>query len=116
MLRERGRAETSLTDAVKRRFGIGAAADTVEEIRADVFDGVELPPDVEAKLDEAADAARGGDDLAGAEAVRSTFGSVCDREYPDAVEVGEGRRSRCLRHGDDYRPPDEVIRERGGAR
>jgi peptide/nickel transport system ATP-binding protein len=115
VLRERARAESSLTESVKRRLGIGQGADSVGEIRADLFEGLEVPATVETELDAAADTAGGGDDLAGAEAIRSTFGSVCDREHPDpydvSTEAGE-RFSRCLRHDDEFREPEPVIQER----
>lgn len=110
VLRERARRDESLGDVVKRRLGIGDY-ETVDDAMDDLFGEMELPTDVREILEEAAETARKGANREAASTLRDAFGSVCDEEFPDAIESGE-QLSRCVRHEEGYEEPAAVIDRR----
>ncbi|MFB6127477.1 MAG: oligopeptide/dipeptide ABC transporter ATP-binding protein [Halolamina sp.] len=71
-----------------------------------------MSDDASAVVFDAVDRARRGDDAAAMELLRTEFGSVCDETEPEPREVGDGRRSRCVRHDDGYDEPAPVIAKR----
>nr|WP_284033238.1 oligopeptide/dipeptide ABC transporter ATP-binding protein [Halobaculum sp. DT31] len=123
VLRERAALDTGVTDRLRRRLGLGTDADDIDEVVADLFgwhpdegastdgDGP-LSPDARSAVGDAVEFARRGDDEAAASVLREAFGSVCNRERPDAHVVDDGRTSACVRHGDGYESPTAVIDDR----
>jgi peptide/nickel transport system ATP-binding protein len=119
LLRERARRGDSAVETVVRRLGLGSD-ETVETIRAELFDAVTLPEAVEADVARAAELAAEGRPGDANEHLRETLGSVCDREKPVDTSVGEGRRSRCFRNREEYDDTGAVLdrraTERGASR
>jgi len=130
VFRERANAETGLTEQVKRRLGLAADADDIDEVVADLFgwrpeDGATaegvgpdeplLSGDARAAVEEAVDAARRGNDEDATAILTETFGSVCDERRPDRHAVDDaGRISACVRHDEDYESPGSVMTRRYG--
>ncbi|AEN06296.1 oligopeptide/dipeptide ABC transporter, ATPase subunit [halophilic archaeon DL31] len=126
VLRARANQEFSLLKELKKRLGL-EDAETVDELLVSLFEGativdqgrVDLPLGEEeaAIVREAADLARQGENAEASARITEAFGSVCSEEHPEAVDVGDGRQSRCLRHGEEYDSPSAVIdqRYRGGS-
>ncbi|MFB6198671.1 MAG: ABC transporter ATP-binding protein [Halobacteriaceae archaeon] len=113
VLRERSRADRTLREQAKRALGFDIDEESVDELMDDLFGDVDVADDAKERIENAADLARGGEDEEAAEVMFNEFGSVCDEEYPDPYETGHGQ-SRCLRHQDEYRSPQEVIESRRG--
>jgi len=130
VFRERANAETGLTEQVKRRLGLAAGADDIDEVVADLFgwrpeDGATpesigpdeplLSGDARAAVEEAVDAARRGNDGEATAILTETFGSVCDERRPDRHAVDDaGRISACVRHDEEYESPGSVMTRRYG--
>ncbi len=130
VFRERANAETGLTELVKRRLGLAAGADDIDEVVADLFgwhpdggaaaEGVGpdeplLSGDARAAVEAAVDAARRGNDREATAILAETFGSVCDERRPDRHAVDDaGRVSACVRHGEEYESPGPVMARRYG--
>ncbi|WP_049922950.1 ABC transporter ATP-binding protein [Halopiger djelfimassiliensis] len=126
VLRERQRAERSITDRIRELLGKETRFGTIDEIYDELFGEYDLPPEVESVLEEVADHVRKNDETTALEIIDDEFGSICDGCEPgtgsgaeaDPVEPeyhvvsDSGRRSLCHRHGDEYREPDEVLDER----
>ncbi|MBP1986589.1 ABC transporter ATP-binding protein [Halolamina salifodinae] len=119
VFRARANAEKGLITVVKERLGIQEVS-TVDELLLELFDSEEtpegislhMPDDAAAVVYEAAEMARAGDEDGAATRLDDAFGSVCTEEHPKAADVGDGRRSRCLRHREEYTDPDAVIEQR----
>jgi peptide/nickel transport system ATP-binding protein len=111
VLRERARADRSFVEQVGSWLGL-SVGDDVDDIRTELFDGVDLPTDVETAVEVATDDARRGDDRTAAERLRTALDSPCDRGELDDYDVGPDHVSRCLRHESAYRDTDEVLDER----
>ena len=111
VFRSRANAELGVVDRVKQLLGRSPQGD-VDEIRGDLFGDVSLSSSASSALDEAFDRARSGDDTGAAEVIRREFGSVCNQEFPEPHDVGEGRTSRCVRHQAEYDDPATVIERR----
>ena len=127
VLRERHRADRTLTERLRELLGRETRFGTIDEIYDELFAEHDLPPAVETVLDEAADLARESDEEAALELLTDEFGSVCDGCSPDAaggesdpirpeyhVVSESGRQSLCHRHGDDYEEPKTVLEDRHG--
>nr|WP_225917850.1 oligopeptide/dipeptide ABC transporter ATP-binding protein [Halobaculum rubrum] len=128
VFRERANAETGLTEQVRRRLGLTAAADDIDDVVADLFgwrpgdgettegDGPDEPllsGDARTAVEDAVDAARRGNDGEATAILTGTFGSVCDERRPDRHVVDDdGRVSACVRHEDAYESPDAVMARR----
>jgi peptide/nickel transport system ATP-binding protein len=111
VFRSRAHADESLVERVKVLLGRSVEGD-IDEIYADLFEDVTLTDQAATAIEGALDDARVGDDEGAAATIREEFGSVCNEEYPDANDVGEGRFSRCVRHRDEYEDPGPVIERR----
>jgi peptide/nickel transport system ATP-binding protein len=106
VLRERARADRSLSERLKRRFGL-AGGENVAEIEAAVFEGVELPDGAADKIERATERAADGDPAGAADTLVEAFGGVCDAEAPEVHQVGTGERtSLCHRHAGEYDDPE----------
>ena len=110
ILRERERAERSVTDRIRSLLGRDDALDTVDEVYAELFDDLDIPDDAELVLDDVAASARQNDEAHALDVLDEAFGGVCESEAPDAHAVGDaGRKSLCHRHAPEYRDPNTVI-------
>ena len=111
VLRARSQADEGLIERLRAAIGQSVGED-VAQTAADLFEDIQLD-DAESVIDEAVDAARGGDDADAAALLREEFGSVCNEEHPDRHVVDDdGRFSRCVRHEEEYDAPEEVIQRR----
>ncbi|WP_277552558.1 ABC transporter ATP-binding protein [Halobaculum limi] len=124
VFRERANAETGLTERLKRSLGLATDANDIDEVVADLFDvepGAEatddgmLSSEARTAVEDAVQFARKGEDEEAAAVLREAFGSVCNRERPEAHVVdADGRISACVRHTEEYDAPTAVIDERYG--
>lgn len=111
ILRQRERADESLTRSLKRRLGIVDTKRTPQRIVDDEFAHVDFPPDVAETVHDAAQQAETSPEAA-LELLNSEFGSVCDQESITAHSIGtNGRESHCLRHQEQYSSPDAELRQ-----
>jgi len=109
VLRERARADRSLSERLKRRLGL-AGGENVEEIEAAVFEAVDLPDDAASEVQRATERAAGGDPADAADSLVEAFGGVCDGDPPDVHELGTGdRTSLCHRHDGAHDDPDDAL-------
>ena len=110
VLRERSRAEPSLSDRVRKLLGRETIQSGMNETLAELFGELDVPVSVMDHLREAADYAENGDEDAARSYLREEFGSVCDSERPDQLGVGDrGRMSLCHRHEERYDEPAAVF-------
>ncbi len=106
VLRERARADRSLSERLKRRLGL-AGGENLDEIEAAVFEGVSLPEDAADEVGRATERAAGGDPAGAAAHLGDVFGGVCDTDPPEAHRLGTGERtSLCHRHAGEYDDPE----------
>ena len=111
VLRARAQADQSVLDRLKAALGASVGED-IAETADELFGDAELGS-AQSVIDEAVEAAQGGDDWDAAGLVQEAFGSVCNEEVPDEHVVdSDGRFSRCVRHKDEYDAPDVVIERR----
>ena len=115
ILRERARADRSLTERAKELLGMETRFSAVEEIRREVFGDVAVSEAVTTHLDRAIAYANEGDERAAREHLREEFGGECDTERPTHHEVGDGERiSLCHRHKSEYESPPAFFEGRTG--
>jgi peptide/nickel transport system ATP-binding protein len=109
VIRERSRAERSLSDRARGLLGMETRYSSIEEIRAEVFGGVNVPSKVEKHIDEVADYVRAGKESEARRYLFEEFGSECDFERPDLHDVeGVESISLCHRHKADHEEPVTV--------
>ncbi|WP_254536666.1 ABC transporter ATP-binding protein [Halomarina litorea] len=107
ILRERERAEKSVTERAKAVLGMETRFSDIDEVRHEVFDGVEMPEEVRRPVEDAVESVRSGDEAAARDRMREAFGSVCDTDKPEHHPVSDsGRTSYCHRHLDEYEEPE----------
>ncbi|MDS0296015.1 ABC transporter ATP-binding protein [Halogeometricum luteum] len=109
VLRERSRANPSLSDRARALLGRETHRADMDDIVAEVFDGHETDEEVMRHIREAAEYAEDGDEDAARTYLREEFNSVCDHEMPDQEAVGDGRVSLCHRHEPEYEEPATVF-------
>ncbi|NHN60667.1 MULTISPECIES: ABC transporter ATP-binding protein [Halorussus] len=110
VLRERQRAEKSLTEQAKELLGMETRFSDIDEIKAELFGDLALRPEVERHIDEAASHVADSEEAKAREVLREEFGSICDAEKPDDYVVSDtGRVSHCHRHMEEYAEPDEFV-------
>jgi peptide/nickel transport system ATP-binding protein len=108
VLRERSRAEKTLTEQAKELLGMETRFSDIGEIRRELFGDLDVPREVEARIDEASEHVANNDETSAREVLREEFGSICDAEDPaDHVVSDSGRISHCHRHLPEYTEPDE---------
>jgi peptide/nickel transport system ATP-binding protein len=111
VLRERSRAERSLSERARALLGMETRFSDIEEIRAEVFDEVSLPPSVERHVDEASALVANGDETEASAYLLEQFGSVCDTDHPREHHVGDDDRiSLCHRHAAGHDEPATLYR------
>ncbi|PSQ50723.1 peptide ABC transporter ATP-binding protein [Halobacteriales archaeon SW_6_65_15] len=108
VLRERSRAEKTLTEQAKELLGMETRFSDIGEIRRELFGDLDVPREVEAHLDRAAEHVKNNEDAEARKVLRDEFGSICDAENPaNHVVSDSGRISHCHRHLPEYTEPDE---------
>ncbi|WP_101295059.1 ABC transporter ATP-binding protein [Halegenticoccus soli] len=111
VLRERSRAERSLSDRARELLGMETRYTDIDEIRGELFGDVDVPAEIEAHVDEAAAYVRANKEAEARRYLLSEFGSECDTERPDHYRVsGSGRASLCHRHAPEHDEPATVYR------
>jgi peptide/nickel transport system ATP-binding protein len=102
VIRERSRADRSVTDRVKELVGIETHRDGMDAIVEELFGDLDVPRSVRTHVQEAADLATEGEEQAARTYLREEFGSVCDHDLPADFEVSDsGRTSLCHRHDEE---------------
>ncbi|AKU06254.1 MULTISPECIES: ABC transporter ATP-binding protein [Haloferax] len=110
VLRERSRADPSLSDRVRKLLGRESHRAGMDEIIPELFGELDVPSGVMTHIREAADYAENDDEDAAQTYLHEEFGSVCDHERPDQLTVGNrGRLSLCHRHEPEYEEPAAVF-------
>jgi peptide/nickel transport system ATP-binding protein len=129
ILRERERAEKSIGERAREVLGLETRFSDVDEILAEIFDGTagrsvaggegeasgadrlaSLPDSVRPTVEEAAEAARSGDEARARRVLTEEFGSECDTRKPAHNPVsGTGRVSLCHRHLEEHEEPEPVF-------
>ncbi|WP_198662187.1 ABC transporter ATP-binding protein [Halorussus litoreus] len=110
VLRERERAEKSLTEQAKELLGMETRFSDIDEIKRELFGDIDLSREVEEHVDRAAEHVADNDEQGARRVLREEFGSICDDERPDDYVVSDtGRVSHCHRHMDEYTEPDEFV-------
>jgi peptide/nickel transport system ATP-binding protein len=109
VVRERARADKSLSDRAKELLGMHTRFSDIDEIREEVFGDVELPGEVVPHVDEASRYVEENKEERARQYLFEEFGSECDKQQPDLHTVSEtGRTSLCHRHEPEHDEPGEV--------
>jgi peptide/nickel transport system ATP-binding protein len=109
VVRERSRASSSISDWLKGKIGLNPNVTDIWEVKAELFDELDVPSEVETRIHDSAAAVENGDAESARAQLKEQFGSVCDRELPDAHAVsGTGRFSHCHRHRDEFESPEQL--------
>ena len=110
VLRERSDVTKSVGERVRELVGMESPGMDVQEVVADAFDGLDVPNSVRQTVDEAVEHVERDDLESAQETLRDEFGSVCEREQPEQLPVGDtGRVSRCHRHREEYMETQEYL-------
>ena len=109
LLNQRARRSEPVTRSLLRRLGISSDGRSIDAITTELFEDVELPPDVAETVTAATEQAS-TDPGAAAALLAEEFGSVCDHDGHESHPVGEQRRSRCVRHRTEYEDPSDALR------
>ena len=110
ILRERERADRSLSERARSLLGMETRFSDIEEINDEVFGDVQVPTEVAEHIERAESRVRDGDEAGALAYLREEFGSECDSEMPAHHEVSEtGRTSLCHRHKPEHEEPDEFF-------
>ncbi|EMA60659.1 peptide ABC transporter ATPase [Halorubrum lipolyticum DSM 21995] len=122
ILRERMRAERSIRERLRERFGMETRFATMDDTYEELFGDVAVPDEVEEILTEVADTAGDHDEAEALDRFNQAFGSVCDGVGASGVDEGvkpafhqvseSGRLSYCHRHESEYRETADVIEAR----
>lgn len=119
VLRERKRADLTLSQRITERLGMSTRFTPIREITEDLFGDIDLPDPVQSRVDEATETASKGAQNQTDDAIRlldETFGGVCEEEPPTDRSVGESQLSRCHRHRDEHTDPGEYLETRKAAK
>ncbi|MFC7155948.1 ABC transporter ATP-binding protein [Halomarina halobia] len=110
ILRERERADRTLTERAKQRLGMETRFSDIDEIRHEVMGDLDLPPEIGRHVERVVEYVREGDERAAREYMLEEFGSACDTDRPAHHPVSEsGRTSLCHRHRAEYEEPGPVF-------
>ena len=112
VLRERKRADLTITQRVTERLGIADRFTPIREVNEDLFAGLGLPERVQNRIDEATATAADGSTDDAIRLLDEAFGGVCEEEAPEAHPIGERRLSRCHRHREEHADPGEYLSDR----
>ena len=107
ILRERERADRSLSERARELLGMETRFSDIEEINHEVFGDVEVPADIREHIERAEEHVRNNEEQQALDTLREEFGSECDSEQPAHHEVSSsGRLSLCHRHKAEHEEPD----------
>jgi peptide/nickel transport system ATP-binding protein len=109
VIRERSRADRSLTDRAKEFLGKETRFSDITEITEEVFGDVEVPPNAQEHLSEAASYVEKGNDNRARQYLFEEFGSICDKEKPREHAVTPLRESFCHRHLEEFEDSQSVF-------
>ncbi|MDZ7849956.1 MAG: ABC transporter ATP-binding protein [Halodesulfurarchaeum sp.] len=113
IVRERSRLDLGVPDLVKRQAGLFSRYDDIDNTLEDLFEGVELTPEVEEIIETAANRVKAGYPAEARKHLSTAFNSVCDVETPEYYDVSSsGRQSYCHRHGLEYEDVGPVLDRR----
>ncbi|USZ66792.1 ATP-binding cassette domain-containing protein [Halorussus salilacus] len=108
VLRERNRAEKTLTEIAKEKLGMETRFSDIGEIREELFTDIDVPTEIREHIDTAATYVENNDEKRAREYLADEFDSICDAEKPELHAVSDtGRTSYCHRHRSEYEEPDE---------
>ena len=112
-LRERARADRSLTERLGELLGREPRFGTIDDVYEELFGDLEVPDEVRSVLDDIAERVSDRDEAAALEVIKTEFGGACEGFDPEYHAVGDsGRRSYCHRHAEEYRSPDGTLEDR----
>ena len=110
ILRERERADRSLSERARALLGIETRFSDIEEINEEIFGDIHIPAEVQEHIERAEGHVRDGEEEQALSHLHEEFGSECDTEMPDHYEVSAaGRISLCHRHKEEHEEPDEFF-------
>jgi peptide/nickel transport system ATP-binding protein len=110
VLRERGRAERSLSERARALLGMSTRFSDIDEMHEELFGDVAVPPAVQEHLDDVEERLRDNDEEGAIALLRDEFGSECDTEMPAHHEVSAAERtSLCHRHKSEHEEPGEFF-------
>jgi peptide/nickel transport system ATP-binding protein len=113
ILRERMRADRSITDRVRGMLGLETRYSTIDEIYDEAFGDVRVPSRIEPTLDDVAEHVSANDESDALEVLKEEFGGACQKQKPEYYTVSNsGRRSYCHRHDPEYRSPEQTLDDR----
>jgi peptide/nickel transport system ATP-binding protein len=110
ILRERSRSDRTVTERARELLGLKTRFESVDEISAELFGDIEMPPDAREIIDEALAHLEDGREEKAIDIFSDAFGSVCDKESPEEHVVKSREHvSRCHRHREAYADPEPVL-------
>ncbi len=100
VVRERTRTDRSLREIVRDYLGMETRFSHIDEIVRETFDGLDVPQEVEAHIDTAADMVDENDPEGARDYLLEEFGSTCDTDRPEFQSLANAdHQSKCARHG-----------------
>jgi len=113
VVRERTRLDIGIRGRAKRQLGIFSEFDDIEEAAEELFEDIETPSEVDEAIESAVKQVQNGYPGEARQALKDTFGGVCDTERPETHSVSEsGRLSYCHRHSEEYADVDTTLERR----
>ena len=109
VIRERTRADRSLTDRAREFLGKETRFSDIADITDELFGDVEVPEGAQEHLREAASYVEKGNDNQARKHLFEEFGSVCDKKKPRQHPVTANRSSFCHRHIDEYEDSQDIF-------
>ncbi|WP_255198118.1 ABC transporter ATP-binding protein [Halorarius litoreus] len=110
VIRERSRADRSLTEVARELLGLETRFSDISEINAEVFKGIEIPDRVQQHIDRAEELVAGNKEDEALAYLLDEFGSECDAERPAHEQVSDsGRVSLCHRHNSEHEEPSAMF-------
>jgi peptide/nickel transport system ATP-binding protein len=114
VLRERGDLTKGIRQRIRDLVGLETRGMDVEEVLDESFGELNVPTKVQQHIDSAVEHVRRDDLQSAKEELHAEFGSVCEQEEPELLEVGDtGRTSLCHRHRDEHQDTQSYITEHG---
>jgi peptide/nickel transport system ATP-binding protein len=113
VLRERSRAEKSLSDRARELLGMETRFSDISEIHQELFGDIEVPSHIQTHIDEVEQYVQANKDDEARQYLLEEFGSECDVDQPEHHGVGDTDRvSLCHRHKPEHENPSVVYEEK----
>jgi peptide/nickel transport system ATP-binding protein len=110
VIRERSRADRSLTEIAKELLGMETRFSDISEINAEMFGDMTVPDEVQRHIDHAEELVASNNESEALAYLQEEFGSECDAERPDHRQVSDsGRVSLCHRHNSEHEEPSSMF-------